>query len=404
MMEDIPLSLPLLMDGATGTRLQACGMPQGCCTEEWILSHPETLVDLQRRYVEAGARVLLTPTLGASPAALEPFGLSHRAGEYNERLAALTRQAAAGQALVAGDLGPSSMKLVPEGTADFESLVDNYKTQVGALRRAGVDLYLAETMLSLAEARAAVLAVAEADPGKPMLVSFYCDDEGRAADGTDVLAALITLQGMGIIGFGLNCAAPGTIAQQLVRLAQYSSVPLLAMPGFPEPEGEDALAHWAVGYTDLGVRFFGGCCGTTPEQISALGAVLDALSIPPFVPQAQDADVIPCASSRNARFITPDVDVSQAVECSPNLLEDILRTEDEPHGALKIAILDEDDLALFAAHQYAVDDALCLWSDVPELLERALRLFQGRAFWDHTADLSPQFLAEMRHKYGLILL
>ena len=81
MMEDIPLSLPLLMDGATGTRLQACGMPQGCCTEEWILSHPETLVDLQRRYVEAGARVLLTPTLGASPAALEPFGLSHRAGE-----------------------------------------------------------------------------------------------------------------------------------------------------------------------------------------------------------------------------------------------------------------------------------------------------------------------------------
>ena len=115
--------------------------------------------------------------------------------------------------------------------------------------------------------------------------------------------------------------------------------------------------------------------------------------------------MIPCASEKEARFITPDVDVGETIECTPDLLEDILAAEEEaPQGALKIAILEEDDLDIFAENQYAVKDALCLWSDVPELLEGALRLYQGRAFWDGTGDLDRGFLEEMARKYGLILL
>ncbi len=403
-MDDIPLSLPLLLDGATGTQLQERGMPPGVCTEEWVLAHPEALLDIQQRYVDAGAQVLLAPTFGASPAALARFGLAHRAEEYNIALAALSRQAADGRALVAGDLAPCAMELAPSGTAAFEELVDNYKVQVGALRSAGVDLYAAETMVTLAEARAAALAVTECDPGKPLLVSFYCNSEGRTMDNTDVLAALIILQGMGAAAFGLNCVSPEILEEQLERLAPYAAIPLLAMPGFTQSAGDDALARWAGRYADLGVRCFGGCCGTTPEQIAALKATLSSLDLPPILPREQDEDVIFCASGQEARFLTPDVDVGKAIECSPSLLEDILRIEDEPHGALKIAILDEDDLDLFAAHQYAVQDALCIWSDVPELLEKALRLYQGRAFWDHTAALELEFLSEMRRKYGLVLL
>ena len=97
--------------------------------------------------------------------------------------------------------------------------------------------------------------------------------------------------------------------------------------------------------------------------------------------------------------------MGETIECTPDLLEDILSAEEEaPQGALKIAILEEDDLAVFAENQYAVKDALCLWSDVPELLEKALRLYQGRAFWDGTGDLDRPFLEEMSRKYGLILL
>ena len=118
-----------------------------------------------------------------------------------------------------------------------------------------------------------------------------------------------------------------------------------------------------------------------------------------------DPDVIPCASESEARFITPDVDVGETIECTPDLMEDILEAEDAPQGALKIAILEEDDLDIFAENQYAVKEPLCLWSDVPELLEGALRRYQGRAFWDGTAEeLEPEFLAEMSRKYGLILL
>ena len=86
-------------------------------------------------------------------------------------------------------------------------------------------------------------------------------------------------------------------------------------------------------------------------------------------------------------------------------MEDILEAEEEcPQGALKIAVLEEDDVAIFAENQYVVKDALCLWSDVPELLEEALRVYQGRAFWDGTGDLEPEFLKQMCRKYGLVLL
>ena len=115
--------------------------------------------------------------------------------------------------------------------------------------------------------------------------------------------------------------------------------------------------------------------------------------------------MIPCASEKEARFITPDVDVGETIECTPDLMEEILEAEETcPQGALKIAILEEDDVAIFAENQYVVRDALCLWSDVPELLEQALRVYQGRAFWDGTGDLEPEFLAEMSRKYGLVLL
>ena len=99
------------------------------------------------------------------------------------------------------------------------------------------------------------------------------------------------------------------------------------------------------------------------------------------------------------------MDVGETIECSSDLMEDILEAEENcPQGALKIDILEEDDLTVFAENQYAIKDALCIGTDVPELLEGALRAFQGRAFWDGTEELDPEFLQKMRQKYGLVLL
>ena len=413
-MDTIPLSLPILLDGATGTELMARGMPTGACTPRWVLEHQEELVALQREYVQAGSQVLLAPTFGADRVSLGRCGAFHQVAEYNLRLVELTRRAAEGRCLVAGGLGPLGLSLAPFGESSFEELTAVYTEQAAALAAAGVDLFFIETMVSMAEARAAVLACRSV-ADKPVWVSFTCDDEGRTPAGTDVLAAMIVMQGMGAAAFGLNCCEPAAAAEQLARLAPYAAVPLIAKPSAGLPErGADGLiypvdpAELAAAVPALaaaGARIFGGCCGAGPEHIRAMGEAVRAVDFSAFPAPEHDPDVIPCASEKEARFITPDVDVGETIECTPDLLEDILAAEEEaPQGALKIAILEEDDLAVFAENQYAVKDALCLWSDVPELLEGALRLYQGRAFWDGTGDLDRGFLEEMSRKYGLILL
>ena len=414
-MDPIPLSLPFLMDGATGTELQKRGMPLGACTEQWALEHPEALLELQRAYVEAGAQVLVTPTLGANRGALEKFGLADRVEEYNARLTGLTRQAAAGRALVAGDLGPTLHAIPPYGETPFEVLVGFYAEQAAALERAGVDLFLVESVMAMAEARAAVLGIRESGSRRPILVTCYCDEEGRTPSGTDVLACAIVMQGMGVTAFGLNCVDPAVAEEQLARLHLYTDLPIIAEPsaGLPDlasgkpdyPDNADAFARRTPQWAAAGVRIFGGCCGTAPAHIAALGRAMATVDFSAFPPVEKDPDVIPCASEKEARFITPDVDVGETIQCTDHLMEDILEAEEErPVGALKIEVLDTDDLEIFAREQYAVRDALCLWSDVPELLEGALRAYQGRAFYDGTAELEPEFLARMSEKYGLILL
>lgn len=412
-MDQIPL--PLLLDGATGSELLRRGMPAGSCAEAWVLQHPEVLLELQRAYVSAGAEVLLAPTFGANAVRLEEHGLPGKVEEYNLRLVELSRQAAGGKVLVAGDLAPTGKFIEPFGEYTFEKLVDVYTEQAAALEKAGVDLFLVETTMTMPEARAAVLAIRSVSE-RPVLVSFTCDENGRTLSGTDVLAALIVMQGMGVSAFGLNCSSgPDRMLEQIRRLSPYARVPLLAKPnaGLPEMVDGRAVYHCPpeefASYTralaEAGVRVFGGCCGTTPAHIAALKAALDAIDFAAFPAVEHDPDVIPCASETEARFITPDVDVGEEIQCSSDLMEDILEAEEErPQGALKIEIMEEDDLELFAENQYVIKDPLCISTDVPELLEGALRLFQGRAFWDGTQELDSAFLEQMRDRYGLILL
>lgn len=414
-MDTIPLPLPVILDGATGTELLRRGMPGGACPEAWALEHPGVIVGLQKEYVGAGAQVLLTPTFGANRIRLGWHGISGRVAEFNRRLTQLTCEAADGRALVAGDMGPTGREIAPFGEGTFEELVQVYAEQAAALEAAGVDLFFIETAMTMPEARAAVLAVRSVSK-KPVWVCFTCDENGRTPSGTDVLAALIVMQGMGASAFGLNCCTgPEGLLEQLRRLTPYARIPLIAKPNAGLPRAVDGEAEYDCPPAELaalvpdlaaaGVRLFGGCCGTGPDHIDALKSAVAQVDFKRFTPPVQDPDVIPCASEKEARFITPDVDVGEVIECSSALLEDILEAEeDSPQGALKISVLEEDDVEIFAEHQYAIKDALCLTSDVPELLEAALRAYQGRAFWDNTEEMEPEFLAEMRRKYGLVIL
>ena len=198
------LRFPVLLDGAMGTAAQVRGYTGEISTEQWLLEHPAVLAEIQQSYVAAGSRIVYAPTFGANRQKLEERGIFNQTEEYNARLVGLSRSALGNSAWIAGDIAPTGLFLSPMGTASFEELVDIYTEQAAGLASAGVDLFVIETMMTLPDARAAVLAVRSVSD-KPILVSFTCDENGRSLSGTDVTAALMVLQGMGVDAFGLNC-------------------------------------------------------------------------------------------------------------------------------------------------------------------------------------------------------
>ena len=263
------LYFPAVLDGATGTELQKRGYTGGGCAEAWLLEHPDAILDVQRRYVAAGSNIIYTPTFGANRVKLEANGIFNRVEEFNLRLAALSKEAAAGRALVAGDIAPTGLFLAPLGTAGFEELVEIYAEQAAALEKAGVDLFVIETMMTLPEARAALLAVRSVSK-KPVIVSFTCDENGRTLTGTDAAAALTVMQGMGADAFGLNCSVgPREILEQMERLRPWAEIPLAAKPNAGLPRTVDGrtvydcppeeFAECARGFAENGVALFGGC-------------------------------------------------------------------------------------------------------------------------------------------------
>ena len=157
-----------------------------------------------------------------------------------------------------------------------------------------LDLYVIETMMTLSDARAAVLAVRNVSE-KPILVTFTCDENGRSISGTEITAALTVLQGMGIDAFGLDCSAgPREMLPQLKRLREYARVPLIAKPnaGMPQIVDGKAVYHCppeeftalVPEFLQAGVAFFGGCCATDSGHIAALKKALDGAQITPPAP------------------------------------------------------------------------------------------------------------------------
>ena len=139
----------VLLGGATGTNLQQAGMPIGVCPEQWILENRDVMIDLQRRFVEAGSQILYAPTFTGNRLKLAEYGLDDQLVAINQGLVAISKEAAQGKALVAGDMTMTGQQLYPMGELTFDGLVDVYREQAQALYDAGVDLFIVETMMSL---------------------------------------------------------------------------------------------------------------------------------------------------------------------------------------------------------------------------------------------------------------
>lgn len=403
------LHFPLILDGATGTELQKRGYTGDVCAEQWTLEHPEAIIDIQRGYVDSGSQVLYTPTFGANRRKLEEHGIFNRTEDYNRRLAALSEQAAGGRALRAGDLSPTGAFLAPLGDVSFEELVDIYTQQAAGLESAGVDLFVIETMMTLSDARAAVLAVRSVSD-KPIFVTFTCDENGRSISGGDVTAALVVLQGMGIDAFGLNCSAgPEQMLPQLRRLREYARVPLIAKPNAGMPQIVDGKAvydctpeEFVALIPDMlrtGVAVFGGCCGTTAAHIAALRDALDGAAITP--PAPLHTHMLPAATEKQPFPLPVDARWSAILSLTADAEDALSDGQEKDEPVLAVRIDGWDGVQALADFQYLIAKPLCIVCDDGELLEAALRVYQGRALYD--GSLPDSMLLPLRDKYGLLI-
>lgn len=269
-----------ILDGATGSNLRAVGMPKGCCTEQWVLEHPEPLVALQRAYAQAGAQIIYAPTFQAQPIALKAVGLDKQTESVNEALVALSRSAAPG-CLIAGDLTTLATFCDSWDPDCFDLLVENYRRQIRGLIGGGADLLVGETLLYQQEAEA-ILTAAELEGAGAVMYSFTMQSDGSLFSGPDAGPILAELEKAGAAAVGFNCVAADMMTPYLVsKLRRYVKGPLVCKPNAGMPViNAVGIAEYAMTPEDFavimaqckanGATMLGGCCGTTPAHIAAL--------------------------------------------------------------------------------------------------------------------------------------
>lgn len=273
-----------LLDGATGSNLQKMGMPRGCCTESWVLEHPQALLQLQRRYAEAGSQILYAPTFQAQPIALKRQGLEQDAEKINAQLVQLTRSVS-GKVLVAGNLTTLAAYTDSYDEANFDLLVENYRRQIRGLMDGGADLLAAETLMYPIEAEA-ILTAAELESAGAVIYTFTMQPDGSLFSGRDAAPVLQELEAAGAAAVGFNCVAADERTAGLVsRLRRFVKGPLVCKPNAGNPViGPDQLPHYPMQPQEFaaviadcaaaGATLLGGCCGTDPSFIAALRACL----------------------------------------------------------------------------------------------------------------------------------
>ena len=399
----------VVLDGATGTNLQKAGMPTGVCPEQWILEHPQTLIDLQRAYVEAGTDIVYAPTFTASRIKLEEYGLEDRLEEMNRALVALSKKAVADSgALVAGDLTMTGKQLAPIGDLPFETLIEVYKEQARVLADAGVDLFVVETMMSLQETRAALIAIREVCD-LPVMASLTYESDGRTLYGTDAKTAMVVLQSLGADAVGLNCSTgPMEMVSAVEQMREVANIPILAKPNAGLPQLEDGVTVYRMtpeefatagaALVQAGASIVGGCCGTTPAHIGALADAVKKLEAPVISSEkkrllATERSVLEIDLDGSFLVVGERINPTGKKALQAELREGSLdlvcqmAAEQEENGAAILDVnmgmngIDEKAMMLAAIEELttATSLPLCLDSSNVEVLEAALRIYPGRA-------------------------
>lgn len=425
----------ILLDGSTGGELLKRGMPVGVCPEQWMIENEEEVIRLQKQYIKAGSQIVYAPTFTANRLKLREYGLEDKVKEINTRLVKITKKAVGSEAYVSGNLTITGQSIYPIGKYSFEDIVNVYKEQVEAILEAGVDLFVIETMISIQEARAALLAVKESCD-LPVIVSMSFEKNGRTLNGTDPVAALITLQNLGADIVGCNCSTgPDDMLSIIQAMKPYAKVPLLVKPNAGLPKlinGETVFdmnsttfTHHILKLIEAGASVVGGCCGTNPEYIQCIKEAIKDKQ-PNKIEQFQGSIL---SSERNyvkisdetgtiivGERINPTGKKKLQAELKEENVDYIIKLAKEQidQGAkildVNVGMNGIDETAIMeqvVAHlSMAVSIPLCIDSSNVETIERALRVYPGRALVNSISleEIKIKQLLPIAAKYGAMFI
>ncbi|MCH5265458.1 MAG: homocysteine S-methyltransferase family protein [Lachnospiraceae bacterium] len=430
----------VLLDGATGSNLQQAGMQSGECPEQWIVNHSDIFIDLQKQYIEAGSDVLYTPTFTCNRIKLEEYGLAEQQEELTAKLVSLTKEAirqsgTSRRIYIAGDISMTGQQLEPVGSLPFEELVDIYKEEAALLAKEGVDGFVIETMMSLQECRAALLAVKETCD-LPVLVTLTYQEDGRTLYGTSPETAAVVLQAMGADAIGINCSTgPDKMLPAVQRMAEVLSVPIIVKPNAGLPALVDGVTCYDMGaeefaeamlpLVEAGASILGGCCGTTAAHIRQLKEAVAERA----VPERQKKRVRALSTERNltpisldgsfmivGERINPTGKKALQAELREGRLDMVLDMAEEQvvKGARILDVnmgmngIDEKEMMLKVVQELtlAVDVPLAIDSSYVEVVEQALRIYPGRALVNSISLEKEKFekLIPVAKKYGAMFI
>lgn len=433
----------IYLDGATGSNLGKRGMPAGICPEKWILENPEVLIQLQQEFIEAGTNILYAPTFTGNRIKLKEYGLEADICKINRQLVGLSKEAVRRSkemnpdrvVLVAGDLTMTGQQVAPIGPLSFEELVEVYKEQVSYLLMEGVDLFVVETMMSLQETRAAVIAIKETCD-LPIMATLTFNDDGKTLFGTDATTAVVVLENLGVDAVGLNCSTgPDKMVNVMKQMKRVATIPIIAKPNAGLPhlvDGEtvfdmqpEEFAEHMKKLVEEGASILGGCCGTTPEHIKAMVDMTKEMQPVPLNTEkirALSTERKTLEFDLDGRFlvigerINPTGKKALQEELLDGDLDMVIDFADEQKecGASILDVnvgmngIDEKETMLDVITELTLssDLPLCIDSSHVSVIEAALRIYPGRALINSISLEKEKFekLIPIAKKYGAMFI
>ena len=393
----------IVFDGAMGTQLYAKGVFINQCYDELNTRAPDLVREVHRAYVKAGAEIIETNTFGASRTKLTSYGLESQVHEINRAAAAIAREEAGDNVLVAGAVGPLGIRLEPYGPTSLDEAREIFAEQMRGLKEGGADFFLIETFADISEMEHAIRAAREVDSTMPVVAQMTIGTDCLTPYGASAEDIAKSLDAFGADVIGLNCSVgPQIILDAIERMTKVTRKKLVAQPnaGMPREVGgrsmymasPEYMATYAAHLVRAGAKIVGGCCGTTPEHIAAMVEGIRPLSPrqprvarrvqgggeTPEVPHAQPVEPIPFAerskfSGKIARgeFVTSveivpprGVDASKMLRDTQSLRDagvDAVNVPDGPRaqsrmGALLTSLLIEQQVGIETVTHYCCRD------------------------------------------------